>query len=223
MKSYITLLFISLFLSFHINCDGKSLHLDDAKQNNLYVKVTGTGVRLRYGPGLNYNFLKNKNGQQISPQRGAILQVVGEESEWWLVRYNNGNYYISKQFAMLVNGQASGNNYNTNRKKGIDLEVINVSYDGQFKPTITIRISNNENKILTNVLVTFSFKNRYAGDNNIFAYEYRDCNFEVYLEYNHYIDKTFTPDFLPSDYLYHGYFLNMARFSDGSIIQGPKH
>lgn len=63
------------------------------------VEVTGTGVRLRKGPGLNYDFLKGKNGSIRGPKKGERLVCIGETSDWYKVKYANGTYYIFKQYA----------------------------------------------------------------------------------------------------------------------------
>ncbi len=66
------------------------------------VQITGVGVRLRMGPGLNYNYLKWKDGTARGPKKGDILECVGESGDWYKVRYGNGTYYVFKQYAKIV-------------------------------------------------------------------------------------------------------------------------
>ena len=66
------------------------------------VQITGTGVRLREGPGLNYDFLKWKDGTTRAPKKGEKLVCVGEEGDWYKVSYAGGYYYIFKQYAKRI-------------------------------------------------------------------------------------------------------------------------
>ncbi len=66
------------------------------------LMVTGTGVRLRLGPGLDYDYLKWKDGTVRGPKKGERVVCVGEESDWYKVKYANGVYYIFKQYAKKV-------------------------------------------------------------------------------------------------------------------------
>lgn len=66
------------------------------------VQVTGVGVRLRKGPGLNYDYLKWKDGSTRAPKKGEQLVCIGETSDWYKVKYANGIYYIFKQYAKKV-------------------------------------------------------------------------------------------------------------------------
>ncbi|MBO7338038.1 MAG: SH3 domain-containing protein [Paludibacteraceae bacterium] len=72
-----------------------------AKPAKKVVVISGTGVRLRLGPGTDYTYLKNSKGEQISPAKGAKLDYIGEEDGWFIVKYGNGNYYVSKDFSYI--------------------------------------------------------------------------------------------------------------------------
>ena len=75
--------------------------LDMAQQSQPKVIINGTGVRLRKGPGTNYDFLKWENGAARSPKKGAKLTYLGEEGNWYKVSYEKGTYYVSKDFSYL--------------------------------------------------------------------------------------------------------------------------
>ncbi|MBR6262123.1 MAG: SH3 domain-containing protein [Prevotella sp.] len=65
-------------------------------------QITGQGVRLRLGPGLNYDFLAYPNGKAWGPAKGEKLVITGDYGDWWQVAYADGNYYVSKQFAKKI-------------------------------------------------------------------------------------------------------------------------
>ena len=66
------------------------------------VVVNGVGVRLRFGPGLNYGYLTWANGQNRAPSKGTRLDYIDETDEWYHVRYQGQAYYISKQFSYMT-------------------------------------------------------------------------------------------------------------------------
>ena len=213
-------LFITMLFSFSLDCEGKTPECDESNQGNRYVQVTGVGVRLRKGPGLNYEFLKNRKGQQVSPQRGAHLLVVGEEPEWWYVKYNNGYYYISKQFTRLVSGNNSNsgyNNSNNQKGQGVKIETKNVTYDEYFRPQVTLVIHNFEYKKLTNVLVQISYKRVGSDMFDTSSYRHFEENISVNLDSYYKTERTFTGQ-VSSDYNFAGAVLLRARFSDGTVL-----
>ena len=64
------------------------------------VKVTGTNVRLRTSPEINNsNIIKSSNGTNLHPKKGATLDCIGEAGEFYKVKYQDKEAYISKQFA----------------------------------------------------------------------------------------------------------------------------
>ncbi len=65
------------------------------------VVINGVGVRLRFGPGLDYGYLTWANGATRAPKKGARLTYVGETSEWYQVRYLGHDFYVSKEFSYL--------------------------------------------------------------------------------------------------------------------------
>ncbi len=71
------------------------------------VRVTGKGVRLRRGPGTNYEIFSDPfTGKTVYPLENDILAYVGETSEWYQVRFMGENLYISKQFSTLYEGES---------------------------------------------------------------------------------------------------------------------
>ena len=64
------------------------------------VRVTGVHVRLRTSPttNSNYNIVTYTNGQPVYPDKGEVLECVGQASDFYKVRYLGYTYYISKQF-----------------------------------------------------------------------------------------------------------------------------
>ena len=79
--------------------DGKVNY--DAKKSQRVV-VNGDGVRLRFGPSLKANYLKDEKGATKSVKKGTELECVGEEDDWYQVIYQGKKYYMSKQFTYLV-------------------------------------------------------------------------------------------------------------------------
>lgn len=73
----------------------------DAKKSQRVV-VNGDGVRLRFGPSLKANYLKDEKGATKSVKKGTELECIGEEDDWYQVVYQGKKYYMSKQFTYLV-------------------------------------------------------------------------------------------------------------------------
>ena len=71
------------------------------EQGKTYVTITGTGVRLRFGPGLDYGYYKNSKGVAISPQKGEKMELLGESGDWYEVRYVDEVAYVFKQYAKV--------------------------------------------------------------------------------------------------------------------------
>lgn len=59
-----------------------------------FVKVTGDGVRLRKGPGANYEVYTKVN-------KGTKLTYVKTVDDWYCVKYKDQVLYISRDFASL--------------------------------------------------------------------------------------------------------------------------
>lgn len=64
------------------------------------IIVTGTDVRVRKGPGLNYDPITDNNGKNIHPDKGQRLEYLGEAEEFYRVRFKGHECWISKQFAI---------------------------------------------------------------------------------------------------------------------------
>lgn len=73
---------------------------------NRSVKVMGENVRLRLGPSTTaaiYSF----ESIPIYPDKGDILPMLGQEGDWYKVRFNGQELYISKRFCQLSKEKAS--------------------------------------------------------------------------------------------------------------------
>lgn len=82
-------------------------HPSDAKANSdnavKKVKVTGTNVRLRTTPEINNsNIIKGSKGRNLHPKKGETLDCIGEAGEFYRVKFQGKEAYISKQFAKPV-------------------------------------------------------------------------------------------------------------------------
>ena len=67
-----------------------------------YVVVNGDGVRLRFGPSLKHDYLKNEKGGLLSVKKGTRLVCTGEKADWYQVEFQGKRYYMSKQYTYLV-------------------------------------------------------------------------------------------------------------------------
>lgn len=65
------------------------------------VVITGNGVRLRFAPSLDSGHLTWENGATRAPSRGAKLQYLGEDSDWYKIRYLGQTFYVSKEYSYL--------------------------------------------------------------------------------------------------------------------------
>ena len=77
------------------------------------VKVTGQNVRLRYGPGQEYGIYCQLN-------KGTVLTYLGKsyDNNWYRVRYQGEELYISRDFASLCDCNGGGvNNGSQPRQK----------------------------------------------------------------------------------------------------------
>lgn len=72
-------------------------------ETTLYVAVDGKDVRLRTSPVINNkNIIKAPNGKNLHPNQGDRLEYLGEEGDFYLVKYKGHTAYISKQFTHIV-------------------------------------------------------------------------------------------------------------------------
>lgn len=60
-----------------------------------YVRITGDGVRLRFGPGFGYDVYTKL-------YRGAKVRYVSTSGDWYCVLYNGRYLYVSRDFAALT-------------------------------------------------------------------------------------------------------------------------
>ena len=81
-----------------------SVKTTDVKYNpkkSQKVVVNGEGVRLRHGPSLKADYLKDEHGATKSVKKGTRLECVGEKGDWYQVVYAGKRYYMSKQYTYL--------------------------------------------------------------------------------------------------------------------------
>lgn len=100
---------------YNVLFDGKSVYISKQFARLVYpnsgytsssrggssVVVSGTHVRLRWGPSLNAAIYTNGYGTPIYPARGARLTYLGQTGNWFKVRYNGNVLYISKDYSYL--------------------------------------------------------------------------------------------------------------------------
>lgn len=98
---------------YNVLFDGKSVYISKqfarlAGTNNYSggnsgstVVVSGTNVRLRWGPSLNASIYTNGNGRPIYPSKGTRLTYLGQSGNWYKVRYNGNVLYISKDYSYV--------------------------------------------------------------------------------------------------------------------------
>ena len=76
--------------------DGGKVSGDDVTK----VKVTGKNVRLRTTPDINDgNIIKKSDGTNLHPNKGEVLECLGQAGDFYRVKFNGKEAYISKQFA----------------------------------------------------------------------------------------------------------------------------
>lgn len=67
------------------------------------VCVDGVNVRLRTSPEISdYNIIKSRYGYNLHPNKGDLLEYLGEAGDFYYVNYKGTYAYISKQHTYLV-------------------------------------------------------------------------------------------------------------------------
>ena len=66
------------------------------------VVVTGVNVRLRRGPSLESDTVKDFYGKNVHPDKGEYLEYIGQSGDFYKVRYKGEEVYISKDFTSIV-------------------------------------------------------------------------------------------------------------------------
>ena len=65
------------------------------------MKASNVGVRMRIGPGKEYGFLQYYNGKAYTVSKGTSLPFLGAYGNWYKVLFDDGEYYVSADFAYL--------------------------------------------------------------------------------------------------------------------------
>lgn len=73
-------------------------------QQQRYVVVNGTNVRLRFEPNLNSSYLRYDNGNPRYAPKGTYLTYLGQKGDFYYVQYAGYKVYISKQYSYLTGG-----------------------------------------------------------------------------------------------------------------------
>ena len=79
-----------------------SLKPGSSSSSSALVRVTGTHVRLRKGPGTEYSIYSDSAGNPIYPDEGDCLEYVGQDGDWYNVSFKGQSLWISKQFSQLT-------------------------------------------------------------------------------------------------------------------------
>ena len=87
IKKLLVCLMFMLSIPFVAVQASSSFVMEEINQSDQYVTITGTGVRMRFGPGLNYGYYKNANGTAMSPKKGTKLLLLGQYGDWYEVKY----------------------------------------------------------------------------------------------------------------------------------------
>lgn len=65
------------------------------------VVITGQGVRMRVGPGKQYDYPVTYSGHAYTVAKGTSLPFLGEYGNWNKVLFEGGEYWVSKDFSYL--------------------------------------------------------------------------------------------------------------------------
>lgn len=65
------------------------------------VVITGQGVRMRLGPGKQYDYPVTYTGHAYTVPKGTSLPFLGEYGNWNKVMFEGGEYWVSKDFSYL--------------------------------------------------------------------------------------------------------------------------
>lgn len=104
-----TMMCLMLMLGmFSVSANANTLlSVDEIDQTGSYVTITGTGVRMRFGPGLNYGYYQNANGTARSPKKGTKLPLLGSSGDWYEVQFGQDVAYVFKQYAKVSRGTSA--------------------------------------------------------------------------------------------------------------------
>lgn len=65
------------------------------------VVINGTGVRMRLGPGTEYDYPVTSSGRAYTVPKGTSLPYLGESGNWNKVMFEGSAYWVSKDFSYL--------------------------------------------------------------------------------------------------------------------------
>ncbi|MBR2101682.1 MAG: SH3 domain-containing protein [Prevotella sp.] len=105
MKHLLTTLLMLLAATFTAQASDIAPEGDEMQQQT-YVVVNGTNVRLRFEPNLTCSFLCYDNGSPRYAPKGTRLPYLGEKGDFYYVQYDKYKVYISKQYSYIENNKA---------------------------------------------------------------------------------------------------------------------
>lgn len=77
-------------------------HKSSASSSKSGVVINGDGVRMRFYPSYDSDWLKWSNGQTRSVSKGARLEYVDDYGDWYAVKYQGYTLYVSKDYSYRV-------------------------------------------------------------------------------------------------------------------------
>ena len=102
MKRFMLFFVLLVGMLFALPVTGPAEMTNAAKAQQ--VEICGNGVRLRYGPGLGY-------GIHCKLNKGKRLSYRYTDGDWYCVRYNGYDLFVSRDFAALRNSTSSAPRY----------------------------------------------------------------------------------------------------------------
>lgn len=71
------------------------------QSSNRIVTINGINLRIRLSPSTSGEILKDENGNNIHLDKGFQLPYIGEAGDFYCVKYQGQNVYVSKQYSIL--------------------------------------------------------------------------------------------------------------------------
>ena len=80
----------------------RNMGRSEVQLQNTTVVINGVHVRLRVGPGTNYNYFTWDDGSPCYLEKGTRLPCTGEENGFYRATYRGRTVYISKKFSYVI-------------------------------------------------------------------------------------------------------------------------
>lgn len=116
---------VMLFLLFLLGGVAVSIHAETKdpalfatiEQSGTRVIINGTGVRLRLGPGKQYDYYSN------ALKKGSSWPYVGTYGDWYAINVNGGIYYVSARYSYLQTPRQQSRSYVVINGTGVRLRL----------------------------------------------------------------------------------------------------